>query len=162
LPDTLPEVEVIDVDARPVAAIRGHVTFDQLATEIRRALDEVWAFLRASDLVPAHNVVVYHGAVHVPEGVDIDVGVQVDRPFDERSATGVRCVELPAGRIARAVHVGPYDRLGDTHTAVLDHLRSIGVSPRGRSWEIYGDWVEDPAQLETEVVYPLVDTDVAP
>jgi hypothetical protein len=54
-----------------------------------------------------------------------------------------------------AVHIGGYDRLRETHDAIhawaAAHQRSFG----GRSWEIYGDWSDDPCKLETTVVYLL-------
>ena len=100
-------VEVVDVDASSIAAVRGRATRATLSSEIYRRLDLVWPYVRATDLVTNHNVVVYEGAIGSPEGGEIEVGVQVDRPFEGESPEGVRCVELPAARVARAVHRGP-------------------------------------------------------
>jgi effector-binding domain-containing protein len=62
---------------------------------------------------------------------------------------------LPAGEVATAVHRGPYDRLGDTHQAIHDWCAGHERTLAGPRWEVYGDWHEDPAQLETEVYYLL-------
>ena len=60
-------------------------------------------------------------------------------------------------RVARTVHIGPYDRLGDAHNAIhawcAAHNRKIGQA----SWEIYGDWNSNPALLETTIKYCLPD-----
>ena len=65
-------------------------------------------------------------------------------------------VETPAGEVARTVHVGPYDRLGDAHAAIhawcAAHGRTIGPA----SWETYGHWTDDPAQLKTTISYLLL------
>jgi effector-binding domain-containing protein len=99
---------------------------------------------------------VYRGPIHGREGGEVDIGVQVDR-FDGVSDAGVHEVELPATTVAHAVHTGPYDRLGETHTAVLAFCEQHGHTPSGLSWEIYGDWTDDVSALETDVVYELID-----
>jgi effector-binding domain-containing protein len=83
----------------------------------------------------------------------VEVGVQVTGPF----AGGDGCVpsELPAGEVASTVHRGPYHLLGEAHRAVQAWCAANGRSMAGPRWEIYGDWREDPAELETEVCYLL-------
>jgi effector-binding domain-containing protein len=149
------EVDVVDIEACPLAAVRTHVTTATLGGEIGRLLDVVWTYVRASDLDPNHSVVVYHGDPAGSGGTDIDVGVQVDRPFDGTTGDGLRCIELPATRVARALHRGPYDQMAPTYAAIDDHCRQHGLAFAGTSWEVYGDWNEDPALLETEIVFAL-------
>jgi effector-binding domain-containing protein len=67
----------------------------------------------------------------------------------------VFATETPGGEVATAVHVGPYDRLGDTHAALRDWANRNRRTFAGKSWEIYGDWNDDPGKLETTVVYLL-------
>ena len=138
-----------------LAAVSGTVRFPDLASEIRRRLDLVWAHIRTNELAPGHNVVVYLGPVHSPDGGEVDIGVQIDR-FNGDSDVGVHDVLLPATTVARAVHTGPYDRLGDTHSKVLAFCEQNGHTLSDLSWEIYGDWTDDVSTLETEVVYELI------
>jgi effector-binding domain-containing protein len=79
-------------------------------------------------------------------GMDIDFGVEVTRDFAD--AGEVRCVHLPAGRVASALHVGPCARLVETHTQVQRWRAEQGHTIGDRSWEIYGHWNDDPAKLE--------------
>ena len=153
-----PEITVVDAEPCPIASIEGHANHDDLSLVIGRLLDPVWAYLRSADtdLVTNHNVVLYKGDLSADGGAAIEVGVQVDRRFDHEGAPdGVRSSELPAARVARAIHRGPYNRLGDTHTAVVDWVRANGHTFSGISWEIYGDWDDDPERLETEVAYAI-------
>ena len=53
------------------------------------------------------------------------------------------------------LHVGPYDRLADTHKAIDAWRAAHGRVFAGHSWEIYGDPGDDPARLEVRVVYLL-------
>ena len=54
-----------------------------------------------------------------------------------------------------AVHVGSYDRMKETHDAIHAWRAANSRAFAGKSWEIYGDWSDDPAQLETTIVYLL-------
>ncbi|MGC1686401.1 MAG: GyrI-like domain-containing protein [Candidatus Acidiferrales bacterium] len=137
-----------------VAAVRATVPIGDIARAWKPALDQVWAFLKThSELRPGHNLFLYHHAERRNEPMNIDFGVQVARPFEREG--DVRCIETPAGEVARTVHIGPYDRLTDAHNALHAwcdrHHRKIGRV----SWEVYGDWNNDSALLETKIKYLL-------
>jgi hypothetical protein len=72
------------------------------------------------------------------------------RPESVEAATGT-----PAGEVAMAVHIGGYDRLREAHEAIHAWAAAHQRPFAGSSWEIYGDWQEYPAKLETTVVYLL-------
>ena len=42
-----------------------------------------------------------------------------------------------------------------SHTAVRQWCAEQGETLVGPSWEIYGDWTDDPRALESEVLYLL-------
>ena len=83
----------------------------------------------------------------------VDFGVQVTRPFAQSGE--VFFTETPAGKIATALHTGSYERLGETHQAIQKWVASNSMVLAGQSWEIYGDWTDDPAKLETQIEYLL-------
>jgi effector-binding domain-containing protein len=148
------EIRVETVPAELMAAVRARAPVGGVAQVWKPALDQVWAFLRANDSVRrGHNLFLYHHAAHPSEPMDIDFGVQVAQPFEPDS--NVRCIKTPAGEVASTVHIGPYDRLGDAHGAIhawcAANNRTIGQA----SWEIYGDWTDDPARQETTIRYLL-------
>lgn len=65
---------------------------------------------------------------------------------------------LPAGPVARAVHVGAYEQLGDTNAAIERWIEANGLRVAGPPWEWYvTDPAEhpDPADWKTEVYWPL-------
>ena len=148
------QIKVEAVQAELVAAVRTRVPISGIALAWKPALDQVWAFIRThGSLKPGHNLFLYHHPANRSEPMDIDFGVQVAQPFEPSG--NVRCIETPAGEVASTVHVGPYDRLAGAHNAVhawcsANH-RNIGQA----SWEIYGDWTDDPARLETTIRYLL-------
>ena len=148
------EVELVDVAACPTAVIEGHATPADLPTTIGRLIDRVWEFLRTSGLVTNHNVVVYRSPIAGEGGAIVEVGVQVDRRFAD-APDGVVASELPAARVARAMHRGPYHRIAETHDAVAQWCLDNGHRRTGSSWEIYGDWTDDVDALETEVMHEI-------
>jgi effector-binding domain-containing protein len=145
-------VELSAVDEIPTAVVAATTTWDEFPTLWKTMLDQVWAFLRQNDIrIAGHNIMLYKDDVP-----NVEVGVQVRRPF---APTGrVVPSRLPGGQVARTVHRGPYDQLAEPHRAVREWCLARGLALAGPRWEIYGDWHEDPAQLETEVCYLLSDT----
>ena len=83
----------------------------------------------------------------------VDFGVQVIRPFAQSGE--VFSTETPAGRVASGLHIGPYERLGETHRAIQAWREANNAKFAGKSWEIYGDWSDDSSKLETRVEYLL-------
>lgn len=148
-------VSVRQMNARMLAAVRRTVRIGEIGAVWKPALDQVWAFLRRQPGLRAdgHNVFLYHHPSRRDAPMDVDFGVEVTRAFEPSGE--VRPVETPSGEGVTAVHVGPYERLKETHDAIhawaAANRRTIG----SHSWEIYGDWSDDPAKLETTVVYLL-------
>ncbi|MFI4866051.1 MAG: GyrI-like domain-containing protein [Steroidobacterales bacterium] len=137
-----------------LAAVPATATISEIPRAWKPALDQVWAFLKThSGLAPGHNFFLYQHPAGRNQAMNIDFGVRVARGFEPQRA--VRCIETPAGEVASTVHIGPYDRLGDAHTALhawcAAHNRNIAHA----SWEICGDCNHDPALLETTVRYLL-------
>jgi effector-binding domain-containing protein len=151
---TAPVVEIVRVGAERIAAVRARVPAGGVAAAFGASLDRVWAFLRRHPGLRdgGHNVFLYH---HDAPGelLTVDFGVQVVRAFDPEG--DVRCVETPAGEVARIVHRGPYDRMREAHAAAFDAIRRAGRQVGAASWEIYGDHRDDPAALETTIHYLL-------
>ncbi|HLY11522.1 MAG TPA: GyrI-like domain-containing protein [Planctomycetota bacterium] len=142
-------VELKEVPAGVIASVRARTSPATISKDIPDLLGEVWGFLKGTDLrKDGHNVVLYHGGL-----ADVEAGVQVWRTFE---GTGrVNCSTTPAGLIAAALHRGPYHLLSRAHEAIREWLVGKDYEPTGLSWEVYGDWAEDPEALETEVFHQL-------
>ncbi len=152
---TSPNVSVQTIGARKLAAVRRRVTIGSVGAVWRPALDQVWAFLRthAGLRTDGHNVFVYHHPASRDAPMDVDFGVEITRSFEPEG--DVFPTDTPSGEVAMAVHVGGYDQLKRTHDAIHAWRAREGRSFAGTSWEIYGDWSDDPSNLETTVCYLL-------
>ena len=146
------EVNVLTVEADPIAVVAAATNWDEFPSLWGTLLDEVWAVLRSGGAEKAgHNVMLYKDDVP-----NVEVGVQVAGPFPPvgRVVPSV----LPAGRVVATVHRGAYDQLGAAHDAVHRWAAAHGHVLSRVRWEIYGDWSDDdPAAVETEVRWLLAD-----
>jgi effector-binding domain-containing protein len=143
------EVTLQTVPASPTAVVAAATTWEEFPRLWKTLLDEVYTFVRGGGAAQTgHNVMLYRDDVP-----NVEVGVQVSGTF-EPSGRVVPSV-LPAGEIATALHRGPYDALEEAHLAVRTWCAARRHALTGVRWEIYGDWHEDPDDLETEVCYLL-------
>ena len=142
-------VSVTTAAEQPTAIVAAATTWSQFPTLWPTLLDEVYAFVRSGGATQnGHNVMLYRDDVP-----NVEVGVQVAGPFEP--AGRVVPSVLPAGQVATALHRGPYDGLEEAHVAIKAWCLSHRHPLTGVRWEIYGDWREDPAELETTVCYLL-------
>jgi effector-binding domain-containing protein len=148
-------VSVEAVPARTLAAVRRKIRIEQIGAAWRPALDQVWQFLSQHPGLrgDGHNVFLYHHPANMQSPMDIDFGVQVTGSFQKEGE--VFAVTTRSGKVATATHVGPYERLGETHGAIHAWAAANKIIFAGKSWEIYGDWSDDPWKLETRVEYLL-------
>jgi len=148
-------VSVQVVSPRILAAVSRKVAIGGVGAVWRPALDQVWAFLRTQPglRTDGHNIFLYHHPARRSDPMDVDFSVEAVREFSPSGE--VKPVNTPAGEVAAATCIGPYERLGQTHDAIHAWAAANNRAFAGKSWEIYGDWNDDPAKLETTVLYLL-------
>lgn len=149
-------ISVQRVTAQPLAAARDRMPAREIPVRFRHSLDKVWEFLRAHPGLRSdgHNVFLYRHDMDASGAMTIDFGVQVTRTFDDEG--DIHCVMTPEGEVASTLHVGAYSGMKAAHEAIHAWIAANGRRVVGWSWEIYGDWNDDPEKLETQILY-LVD-----
>lgn len=149
------DVSIQVVKPRLLAAVRRDVLVGQVANVWKPALDLVWAFLREHPglRTDGRNIFLYHHSPNRKLPMQVDFGVEVVQQFERTGE--VAMIETPAGRVASALHVGPYERMGETHEAIHKWIAGTTEMLAGKSWEIYGDWTEDVTKLEVRIEYLL-------
>ena len=145
------EVRTGRADPRPLAAVRAATTHPRLGTDIVRLLDMVWPVLREQDIRTGHNVVVYRGGGGGM--ITIDAGVEVFTDFADSG--DVRHKFTPSGDMATTAHYGEYSGMAAAYAAVEQWCTDNGRRPAGVSWEVYGDWDDDPVKRRTDIYFLL-------
>jgi effector-binding domain-containing protein len=148
MPMTHP-VEIKEVESIPLAVVRRRAKLSELSTVVPEACGAVWNFVRAAEIKPRGRNV----ALYLDDEIDLEVGVEVAGPF---ASDGTVVLSMtPAGPVATAIHMGPYNRLHETHMAVRQWCADNHHEIAGPNWEIYGHWNNDPNKLQTDVYYLL-------
>jgi hypothetical protein len=133
-------VQAMQVAERSIQIVRGRTTMAALPANIRKLFDEFYAGFKGKGGL---NIVFYPGSGVAGE-FEIQCGVQLESGGN--AAT-------PAGLVATTVYFGPYDRMAPAHEAIHRWARETGHKLAGASWEVYGHWSDDPAQLRTDIYY---------
>ena len=143
------------VSSQTLAAVRRRVRIGEVGRAWKPALDLVWEFLRCNKglRTDGHNCFLYQHPAPGEAVMVVDFGVQIVQPF--KDAGEVICTETPAGEVVMTTHIGSYGKLAAAHEAINSWCRTNSRTLGAYSWEIYGDWSDDEAKLETQVVYLL-------
>ena len=138
------EVTLEDVLPRQLAAVRGGASRADLGPTILKLLDRVWPVLRGQHVKTGHNVVMYFGGIE-----RIEAGVEVFGEFVD--AGDVRHSQTPAGPAVTTAHWGEYSEMAGAYAALAQWCAANGRHQTGTSWEVYGDWADDPEQRRTDI-----------
>lgn len=143
-------LSIIDVSERTLAVVRGRVAMADIPGKVMPMMDKVWAFIRERGISGfGHNVWLYR-ATRTGE-FDMEVGVQLPEPFE--GAGEVVCTATPAGSAVHTFHCGGYHELPGVHSRALAWAAEQGRALSGVSWEVYGDWDDDPAKRRTDIYH---------
>ena len=150
------DFELIELPEQATVVRRAQLPTSELSTFFRSVYGDVWEALTRQGLrVVGEPFAAYHGMPS--DTVDVEAGVAVEGTF-----TGdgdVQASVLPAVRAAVATHVGPYEGLGETWTALQEWAVAHGhKQARDMFWETYlTDPREepDPAAWRTRLVLPV-------
>ncbi|MCY3641219.1 MAG: GyrI-like domain-containing protein [Gammaproteobacteria bacterium] len=154
-------VQLQDRAADAYAAIRVRLSLGELGPALAKLWPEVSAWLDERGIMPAGRPLIRYHVIDMPE-MEISVGLPI-----ESSAVGdgrIEVGELPAGRYAVLVHVGPYEDLVqanvDLQRWAADHGVAFDGGDSAPGWagrvEFYlTDPMDDPDPLawRTEVAY---------
>lgn len=138
---------------RPLAVVRRTAAQKDLSVVIPQACGEVFKLAKAQRPSGLGRLV----ALYLNCVMDLEVGVELDRPITDGG--GLFASELPAGTVASAIHMGPYQALHHAHVGIQQWCAANGHQLAGPSWEIYGHWLpewdKDPSKIRTDVYYLL-------
>lgn len=152
------QLQTLLVAQQPTAVVRAaEQPMDQLPQLFDTAFRAIFPALAEQGLTPAGPAfALYHRAPDAT--VDIEVGVPVATALEKRieCADGLRILPswLPDGRIARLSHVGGYDQLGASWSALAEAIEQAGLESQLPFWEVYVTEPTpegDPEQVRTDL-----------
>lgn len=147
---TQPSCRIVPVQAVLLAVGEAELDRSQIAGHIRSMFPYAW-LKTASVTQVGHNYAIYERGTH--KDLLVRAGFPVSGTFAETQA--VKCFTLAPGKAAHAMHVGSYSELHRTYACLDAWCKAQDLPLSGQSWELYGDWHEDPAKCETGIYYRL-------
>ncbi|MEM7353138.1 MAG: SRPBCC family protein, partial [Acidobacteriota bacterium] len=167
LAESLPPADFADLDAEttqveaiPIAYLSGTSSQDSaaIAEAFGNAYGQIGAFMGAHGLAPAGQPIAINAAWE-DESYAFDAAIPITAlPEGEVPAdSAVQIGQTYAGKVLKAVHVGPYSDLESTYEKITAYLTAYGIETADRSWD---EWVSDPGQtpeeeLVTHIYFPI-------
>ncbi len=169
--------ETREIGAQPILGIRVTTTMDNVGEVMGPLFGEVYGYIQQSGHQPVGMpLTIYHAmdnssidperiagghgddpeCVQGPGSLEMECAMPVASDMD--GAGRIQAGELPAGLAATVTHVGPYDTLPQSWSALTEWMGQEGLEPRGAPWEVY---VTDPgaepdqSKWRTEIFFPV-------
>jgi effector-binding domain-containing protein len=146
--------ELLDRPAQPTLVIRTHASVQSLPQVLGEAYGAVLQTAGQMGLRPSGAPFV---AYHNMDMTDLDM--EIGFPFEQKpnGKDPVLAGEIPGGKAASCLHVGPYEQVGAAYAALQKWMQENACVPAGVVYEFYLNDPETtpPAELQTQVVFPL-------
>jgi effector-binding domain-containing protein len=148
------EFEFRQIAEQPTAAIRLTRPLEQIGAAMAEAFPKIYHAVVSAGMEPAGEPLARYFDMDA-EATTFECAIPVPQPF---TASGeVEPGSVGGGQAACAIHVGPYDTIGQTWEALMAWLTEQGKAPAGPFWECYVDDPEeiDVSELKTELYVPV-------
>jgi effector-binding domain-containing protein len=150
----MPGFEFRRTSEQHTAAIRMTRPVAQVGAAMAEAFPKIYHAVVSSGVEPAGEPLARYFDMDA-EAMIFECAVPVPGPFP--GADEVQPSTVGGGEVAFAVHVGPYDTIGQTWEALMAWLTEQGKAPAGPTWEVY---IDDPqeipeSELKTELYIPV-------
>ena len=156
LAEVLDTPQIVRTTANLIATIRVTVPRPEIRKVIGPGLEELKAAVAAQGVAVTGPWFTHHLKMD-PAVFDFEIGVCVVKPVSP--AGRVRPGTGPATSMARTVHCGPYEKLGEAWGAFDAWVKSTGHTAGPDLWERYvagPESVADAAAYRTELYRPLI------
>ena len=148
--------QVVQSTAQITAFIHLTVTLEEMQRQFAPSIGELISTVTSQGISPVGPIIAHH--LRGPtDKFEFRLSIPVSAPV---TASGrVQAGELPARRVARTIHHGPYEGLRESWGEFMEWIEANGHRPAPDLWESYvvhPDCESDPANWRTELNRPLV------
>jgi effector-binding domain-containing protein len=146
--------EIKDQTEQPMLAMRARTSVQQLPETLGKAFGAVMQCLGEVGEHPVGAPFVVYYNMNM-EDLDIEAGFPVSRALPGKG--DVQPGQLPCGKVATCLHVGPYSEMVAAYEALTQFMKDNGQEPTGVCYEVYlNEPTQTPPQeLMTQIVFPL-------
>jgi effector-binding domain-containing protein len=148
------ECDVKEQSSQPTLAIRTRTPVGELSQVLGQAYGAIAQYVGevGGQFAGPPYVAYYNDDM---EDLDIEIGLPVAPQLPGKDE--IEAEEIPGGRVATCIHVGPYDEIESAYEALVHWVAENGYESTGVAYEFYlNDPAETPAEeLMTEIMFPL-------
>ncbi len=147
-------MEIKDVQKQNTLMVRLVTPISKISDVMGEAYQEIGEFM-------AKKGIPFSGAPYARyynmnmEALDVEMGfpIAIDVKGENRIKTG----QIPAGKIATAIHCGPYSTLEETYTKLMGFVKEKGLEVEEWMYEYYlnSPMEVKPEELQTQICYVL-------
>ena len=149
------QFEIREVPRQDTAVIHAQCPPDAIQPTMQSIFGRLFGAVGRAGGIPSGTVFTRYLAWS-DEGIEFETGVALSRPI-------VGDVEVEPGELggctaAVGMHIGPYESIHETYTAMQDWISHQGHTPAGTMWEVYLSDPRsepDPAAWRTEIFWPV-------
>ena len=149
------QFELRERQSQPTLVIRTRSAVQDMPQVLGQAWGAIMHYAGQKGLQPSGPpFVAYHNMDM--QDLDLEIGFPFAKKLD--GAGEVLAGEIPGGKAAGCLHVGPYDQLPATYTALMQWMEANGYRPRGVAYESYlnDPHTTLPEELQTDIEFPLL------
>ena len=147
-------MEVRSIEERDTMSMRTSTPVENLSKVMGECYGEIMQYLGPKGIQPAGPPFAMYYNMDM-SNLDVEIGfpVAVNAEGNGRVNPG----KLPGGKDAVAIHVGPYDKIGETYNRLTAYVKEQGLETLPFSYEFYLNDPGDtpPEELETEIHFPI-------
>jgi effector-binding domain-containing protein len=148
------QCEIVDRTAQPVLSVRARGAVKDLPAIMGRSYGTIGAYLGRMGRQPAGApFVAYHN--QDMQNLDLEIGFPVAKGLPGEGE--IQPGEIPGGKAASCMHIGPYDKIAAAYEALEQWMQSKGRQGTGVCYEIYLNDPQQtpPGQLQTQILFPI-------
>jgi effector-binding domain-containing protein len=146
--------ELLNRTAQPVLSVRTRGSVKDLPAILGRSYGAIGAYLGRMGHQPAGAPFIAYYNQDM-QNLDLEIGFPVAKKLPGQGE--IQPGEIPGGKAAGCMHVGPYDKIAPAYEALGQWMQSKGYEGTGVCYEIY---LNDPQQtspdkLQTQILFPI-------
>jgi effector-binding domain-containing protein len=147
--------EAVERPSQPVLSIRTRVHVQNLPEVLGKGYADIAQYLESLGEAPSGDPFVAYYNMDM-ENLDMEMGFPVSGKVPGQGE--IQASEIPAGKYATCLHIGPYPDLGMAYEALTEWIKGEGYEVTGVAYEFYLNdaTVTPPPELKTLLLFPIV------
>ncbi len=151
-------VQINNVGEQTVLLLKVTSTKETIGQDMGAMFGKVFAYMGGAGIQPAGPPLSLSYTEPGPQW-KIAVAVPVANETGTPKANElIQLITLAGGKMASAIHTGPYEKLGDAWNMFYQWVQSNGYYPAGPAREIYlvgPEQQPDPTKYQTQLLWPV-------